>query len=759
MSRTLGSTNLEFILTSDQIKETLSGNPSNWHWEQIQLWLKRKSLIPFIDVFNVEDEDNLKKGIEGEELLDITLEKLFDSSGPYNVGKKLDIKREEAESNALIERLFREITKLELQANDLNETDPETTINDLIEMKRRINIFVQKWDKILWIAHFVETNNRIPRINEVCEELEISNTVASVYIDYYHNMDRFQSKDLSELLLDFNVYDDAVIWWFIIISSLKTYPSKSMWLIFESVAEITPGSVAIELLEKYRFDLTRFNASKLDKVCQNIAVGSQYPVCASLRIAKWFNDRAEYDVARSKAFSAIAQSYIDAANDYVSFLESDHLATILLEVKSDIDGRSALDMALDFGLHSFVSNNRVERVTTSILNNFEFLKPKNRDEAFEIDPLSLDLIWTKIWRKEFYLTPLGLYITTAVLYILYLALFTYLSVKQNQVYDTLEVDELIFWIFNTGYVLNEIQQLISVGFKKYLSDSDNYFDIIISSVFISALCIRIYALSKDGPSCGPIESECWKDGRLNTTFVILWGVATITLWLRLINFCVLSHKLGPMVQMIYKMLDDIVTFLEIMLILFLGFSFALMFIMGGVHENFDTPLNSALTLFTAILSEFDFGAFTDEEGSNTTLVYFGYAVMMFYLIIGSLILLNLLIAMMATTYAHIEENSTSAIIFARFELALNLDSDASFMPPPLNVLVMVLLLIFYIIEKIINFVTVCICRKHYYDLAAVIMPGFLKARKLELDEQIIFDNCGKSWMITTHKGATVCKAV
>eukprot|EP01084_Bolivina_argentea_P257963 434701_1 len=39
------------------------------------------------------------------------------------------------------------------------------------------------------------------------------------------------------------------------------------------------------------------------------------------------------------------------------------------------------------------------------------------------------------------------------------------------------------------------------------------------------------------------------------------------------------------------------------------------------------------------------------------------------------------------------------------------------------------------------------------------MPGFLKARKLELDEQIIFDNCGKSWMITTHKGATVCKAV
>eukprot|EP01084_Bolivina_argentea_P067702 123247_1 len=411
MSRTLGSTNLEFILTSDQIKETLSGNPSNWHWEQIQLWLKRKSLIPFIDVFNVEDEDNLKKGIEGEELLDITLEKLFDSSGPYNVGKKLDIKREEAESNALIERLFREITKLELQANDLNETDPETTINDLIEMKRRINIFVQKWDKILWIAHFVETNNRIPRINEVCEELEISNTVASVYIDYYHNMDRFQSKDLSELLLDFNVYDDAVIWWFIIISSLKTYPSKSMWLIFQKIAELTPGGVAIELLEKYRFVLTRFNSEKLDKVCQNIVIGSQYPVCAALRIAKWFNDRAEYDVARGELFMSIAESYIEAAMDYISLIESDHLATVLLEVKSDIEGLSALDMALKYTLASFVAHNRIERIMTSIMNNFEFLTFDNSNEAFQIDPLSLKLIWRKMFYAPFYFTPLGSYIT------------------------------------------------------------------------------------------------------------------------------------------------------------------------------------------------------------------------------------------------------------------------------------------------------------------------------------------------------------
>eukprot|EP01083_Nonionella_stella_P161426 528743_1 len=756
MSRTLGLDDLEFLLTSDKIKDTLSGNPENWHWVQIQLWLHKENLGAFVPVFDIENEDNLKRGIEGEELLDLTLEKLFDESGPYNAGKKLNIKPENKETNLLIDRFFRELTKLELQTNDQIETDAETTINDLIEMKRRIHIFVDKWDKILWIDHFIETNHRIPSLDDISETLEISESLASVYVQYHGNMDRIQRKDLNELLWDFNVYGDSVIWWYLIISSLKTYPSKSMWLIFEKVAEITPASVAIELLEQYKFDLTRFNATKLDRVCQNIVVGSSFPICAALRIAKWFFDRAEYDVARSKLFEDIAQSYIDAANDYISFLESDHLATVLLEVKSDIDDMSALDMALEFKLQTFVSNNRVERVTTSIMNNFEFLKPKNRADAFEIEPISLDLIWVKLLQKEFYLTPLGLYVTTVLLYLCYLTLFTYLSVQRMQVYDQITTQEVVFWVLNLGYILNEAQQLISVGLKHYLSETANKFDALISCVFMTAFALRFVALFRGSPNCGSIESDCWRDGKMNTAFVMLWGISTIILWLRLITFCVLSHKLGPMVQMIFKMADDIVTFFEIMMILFLGFSFALMFILGDIHSSFDTPFNAALTLFTSILGDFDFESFHDA--TNIYLLYFGYGVMILYLIIGSLVLLNLLIAMMATTYEQIDANATATIIFARFELALCLDRDASFMPPPLNVVAILFMIIFYTVEKLVNFVRVCICCKHSYDLVALIMPAFIKARRLELDEQILWKNCGKSWEISTHRGPTVAVA-
>mgnify|MGYP000653753426 CR=1 FL=1 len=84
------------------------------------------------------------------------------------------------------------------------------------------------------------------------------------------------------------------------------------------------------------------------------------------------------------------------------------------------------------------------------------------------------------------------------------------------------------------------------------------------------------------------------------------------------------------------------TFLEIMLILFLGFTFSLMTILGDVNEGFESPGKSALTLFSAVLGDFDFGEFEMNEIS-----YFGYAVMIIYLILGSLVLLNLLVAMMA----------------------------------------------------------------------------------------------------------------
>lgn len=74
----------------------------------------------------------------------------------------------------------------------------------------------------------------------------------------------------------------------------------------------------------------------------------------------------------------MVRTYIEAAIDSLKVVQSDHLATVLLEVKTDIDGKSAMDMALEYRLYDFVANSRVERVSTSIMNDWEFLRPCNR---------------------------------------------------------------------------------------------------------------------------------------------------------------------------------------------------------------------------------------------------------------------------------------------------------------------------------------------------------------------------------------------
>ena len=230
---------------SGGVAETVGGNPKNWEWEEVQQWLKSKGLEVMIKVFEEGATD--KEGTDGDELLGITLNKLIDDAGAYKAGEKMGIGSiEEAENDPTLTRFFKELTKLQLKANESASGDfgeKEATINDVIEMKRRIYLFIEKWDRILWISHYVETNSKLPTSDIISEELGVSMNIAEVYLHYYDNLDRVKKKDVDELLLDFNVYNDCVIWWFVLVQILLTVQTKALWLLFNKVAELTPGIV------------------------------------------------------------------------------------------------------------------------------------------------------------------------------------------------------------------------------------------------------------------------------------------------------------------------------------------------------------------------------------------------------------------------------------------------------------------------------------------------------------------------------------
>eukprot|EP01083_Nonionella_stella_P230215 814042_1 len=715
-----------------------------WQWDHVKVWLKHNKFHDLITVFEKENEN---KGLTGDKLLDW---QYHDFIGKELSGQELN--QLSVSKNATLKRFMGLITKLKLEVEsdeNPNKRKDHCDVRDYFEIKRRLQMFQSKWDKILWIEYYVDKYEEPPTPKIFSEEQGVSMEIAKAYMKIYEgDKDKLLSKDLDELLQGFNPYNDCVLFWSVIIALLKVRNSQSLFRVFARVAEISPGSVSIKLLNKYKLELSRYESEQVDKITQNVVIGSKYPVCAALRISTWFKDRAVYDVSRAEEWIRISESYVEAAVDYLSNIRSDHFATILLECKSDIENRSALDMALDYRVTSFVKNNRVERVANSIMNDFEFLRIENISDAFEIDEITLGSLIKKLEDSHFYFTPLGTFITELMLYIIYLALFTYLSISGFRVYDAMGSDELLFWVMNMGYVFNEAQALISDGVKEYYEDRTNYMDTCISLLFCTSLAIRITGFAQGASMhCVP-EPLCYQDSTIYTMFMILWSLATMLLWMRLFTFMILSHSLGPMVLMILRMMKDIATFFKIMLVLFLGFSMCLMYVLKDVHSDFESPFTSTLTLLRALLGDFDFGAFANAEDVNDSLLYYGIAVMLIYLVIGSLVFLNLLIAMMAKTFDSIQDDTTSAIVFSRFQLAMIYDNNPAFMPPPLNVLAIAFFALFYLCEGLMK----CCCNNSKADLAIPLMPRWMKRRNLEIDDQIVNKDGDKKFVMETNLG-------
>lgn len=241
-------------------------------------------------------------------------------------------------------------------------------------MVRRIcSIFLTVFQKHTYkkynkrIDHYEETYNELPTKQQLADEFRLTQSKSKLYLETYADQAEQKKIDLDALLHGFNVHDDCIVWWKLIIYELKNEPRSAIWLIFEEIALSTPTPMAMRLLKEYKYDLTRFSTERVNRVCQNLVIGSEYPICAALMISKWMNDRAAFDISRSAIFEALADDFVAAAIEYLSIVESDHLATILLETKSKMDGMSAIDMANEFELHSFVNNNRIERISDSMM--------------------------------------------------------------------------------------------------------------------------------------------------------------------------------------------------------------------------------------------------------------------------------------------------------------------------------------------------------------------------------------------------------
>ena len=95
---------------------------------------------------------------------------------------------------------------------------------------------------------------------------------------------------------------------------------------------------------------------------------------------------------------------------------------------------------------------------------------------------------------------------------------------------------------------------------------------------------------------------CCKDHLLNIIFSVLWILAVLFLWFRVLHILTMNKTIGPFVNMIINMLRNFQSFLVILLIFWIGTIMALVFIAGDTPQ-YTNGWIAGITTWRALLGE------------------------------------------------------------------------------------------------------------------------------------------------------------
>lgn len=138
--------------------------------------------------------------------------------------------------------------------------------------------------------------------------------------------------------------------------------------------------------------------------------------------------------------------------------------------------------------------------------------------------------------------------------------------------------------------------------------------------------------------------------------VLLASTAPL-LFARILSLSQIDSTLGPMTQIIWTMLSHLVRFSVFIAVLISSFALTFHALLGGCesgNEAYDTLSDAHLTMFKAMLGEFEFDDFLGdgkcyppltEEAATVLLVVF--------LVVVAILLMNLLIAVLSTVHSEV----------------------------------------------------------------------------------------------------------
>eukprot|EP01084_Bolivina_argentea_P180001 310988_1 len=319
----------------------------------------------------------------------------------------------------------------ESKVTHMNHMDERLLPDDIFKFERRLKIFTMKWERIAWIEEYVEDwNGKLPTIEVLEMELDVSVYIAIALISAYNQKEKEREIDFIKLFEGFDVFEHGIVWWSIILNKLQIQPQDSLFTVLHFIARELPTDACIKLLEHYKFQLSKFEAIEVDRLCQSVVFGSNYPLCTALRLCGYMKDIANADVSESDAFLKLADDYSKLSMHLLKeYTESDHLTAILLEMQSDIDKMSAIQLAIKYDIIDFVSDKRIQRVTNSIFTTWRCLHMSNKHDSFQttLTAINVSELMNLFKQHNFYFTAFGQYVVEMISYVCYLIFVTYVT--------------------------------------------------------------------------------------------------------------------------------------------------------------------------------------------------------------------------------------------------------------------------------------------------------------------------------------------
>ncbi|XP_072170779.1 short transient receptor potential channel 4-like [Diadema setosum] len=273
-----------------------------------------------------------------------------------------------------------------------------------------------------------------------------------------------------------------------------------------------------------------------------------------------------------------------------------------------------------------------------------------------------------------------------------------------------DVELLICW-WIAGFVWAEIKQLWDSGFLEYLHDWWNLLDFGTNSLYMAVIGLRITAyvnihvIKNERYGDPNLPRDQWTMGDPTLLAEAAFAIANVLSMLRLVYLFTANSHLGPLQISLGRMVEDILKFL--FLIGLVLFSFAaglnqLYWVYGGENQEsekdcfgvtcpeqtndvFSNMFESLEALIWATLGQLQVSV-TNVMPKHDITEFIGAVMLCFYNFITIIILLNLLIAMMNTSFQKIQTRADMEWKFARAKLWMSYFEEGNTLPPPFNTL-------------------------------------------------------------------------